>query len=164
MKKAIPVLIALVLIIVVAGAAFGSKIIERYTYSREEADLYEYFHIIKEEEVPIVLQEELIEAKALMRDGHCYFDLETVHAYFNERFYVDETEQLLLYTTPTEVIRSNIGATVYQVDGVENEAGYCISFSRQQGDSMTYYVAVDFVKQYTDLSYEVFVELCNELR
>lgn len=156
MKKAIPVLIALVLIIVVAGAAFGSKIIERYTYSREEADLYEYFHIIKEEEVPIVLQEELIEAKALMQDGHCYFDLETVHTYFNERFYVDETEQLLLYTTPTEVIRSNIGSTVYQVDGAENEAGYCISFSRQQGDSMTYYVAVDFVKQYTDLSYEVF--------
>ena len=50
MKKAIPVLIAIVLIIIIGAAAFGAKIIEKYSYSRERADLYEYFHIVKEDE------------------------------------------------------------------------------------------------------------------
>lgn len=156
MKKVIPVLIAIVLIIIVAGVAYGSQIIERYTYSREEADRYEYFHIVKEDEVPIVLQDAMLEVKAVWQDGLCYFDLNTVHTYFNDRFYVDETEQLLLYTTPTEIIRTGIGTDEYQVDGVNNEAGYPLSFVREQGDSATYYIAVDFVQQYTNFSYEVF--------
>lgn len=161
MKKIIPVLVALALIVIVAGAAFGSRLIERYTYSQEKADMYEYFHIIKEEEVPIMLQDELLEEKAVMQDGRCYFDLNTVHTYFNDRFYVDKAEQLLLYTTPTEVIRADIGASAYQVDGEEKEAGYCVSFSRQQDDSVVYYIAVDFVKQYTDFTYEVFDGPCR---
>lgn len=156
MKKVIPVLVAIVLIIIVGGVAFGSQIIERYTYSREKADLYEYFHIVKEEEVPIVLQDELLSVKALMQGGVCYFDLDTVHTYFNDRFYVDKTEQLLLYTTPTEIIRTNIGTSEYQVDGESSEAGYTLSFARGQGDSVTYYIAVDFVQQYTNFSYEIF--------
>lgn len=156
MKKVIPVLIAIILIIIVAGVSYGSQIIERYTYSREKADLYEYFHIVKEDEVPIVLQDAMLEVKAVMQDGLCYFDLNTVHTYFNDRFYVDETEQLLLYTTPTEIIRTGIGTAEYQVDGVNNEAGYTLSFVRGQGDSATYYIAADFVQQYTNFSYEVF--------
>ena len=40
-KKIIPVLIAIVLIIVVFGIAFGGKIIDRYSYSKERADLNE---------------------------------------------------------------------------------------------------------------------------
>lgn len=156
MKKVIPVLIAIVLIIIVAGVAFGSQIIERYTYSREEADLYEYFHIVKEDEVPIVLQDEMLSVKALMQDDICYFDLNTVHTYFNDRFYVDETEQLLLYTTPTDIIRTNIGTSEYQINSVNNDAGYPLSFVKEQGDSVTYYIAVDFVQQYTHFSYEVF--------
>lgn len=156
MKKVIPVLVAIVLIIIIGGVAFGSQIIERYTYSREKADLYEYFHIVKEEEVPIVLQDELLSVKALMQGGVCYFDLDTVHTYFNDRFYVDKTEQLLLYTTPTEIIRTDIGTSEYQVDDESSEAGYTLSFAREQGDSVTYYIAVDFVQQYTNFSYEIF--------
>lgn len=156
MKKVIPVFVAIVLIIIVAGVTYGSQIIERYTYSREKADMYEYFHIVKEEEVPIVLQNELLSVKALMQDGVCYFDLDTVHTYFNDRFYVDEVEQLLLYTTPTEIIRTGIGTAEYQVDGVSSEAGYTLCFAKEQGDSVTYYIAADFVQQYTNFFYEVF--------
>lgn len=156
MKKVIPVLIAIVLIIIIGGVAFGSQIIEKYSYSREQADLYEYFHIVKEEEVPIVLQDALIEEKAIMVDGLCYFDLSTVHTYFNDRFYIDPVEQLLLYTTPTDIIRTALGANEYQINGVAQDAGYKLSFARVNGDSTIYYIAADFVKQYTNFSYEVF--------
>ena len=156
MKKAIPVLIAIILIIIIGATAFGAKIIEKYSYSRERADLYEYFHITKEDEVSIVLQNEMVEEKAFMKDGVCYFDLATVHRYFNDRFYVDLVEQLLLYTTPTDIIRTPIGTNAFQINGAPQDAGYMLSFSRTSGDVTTYYIAADFVKQYTNFSYQVF--------
>lgn len=156
MKKIIPVLIAIVLIIIIGGVAFGSQIVEKYSYSQEKADLYEYFHIVKEEEVPIILQDALIEQKAVMSDGVCYFDLDTVHTYFNERFYIDRQEQLLLYTTPTEVIRTELESSEYRVNGETADAGYRIAFARTAGEETVYYIATDFVKQYTNFSYEVF--------
>lgn len=158
MKKAIPVLVAIVLIVIIGGVTFGSQIIEKYSYSQEKADLYEYFHITKEEEVPIVLQDALIEDKAVMVDGICYFNMETVHAYFNDRFYVDTTEQLLLYTTPDKIIRSEIGTSGYRAGDDVQDAGYKLSFSRAVGENIVYYVAADFVKQYTNFSYEVYGE------
>ncbi len=64
MKKIIPVLVAIVLIIVVAAAGFGSIIIEKYSYSKERADLDEYFGVAGADDVPIILQDERIEEHA----------------------------------------------------------------------------------------------------
>lgn len=161
MKKMIPALTAIVLIILIAGIAFGSRILEKYSYSDERADLSEYFHIYNEEEVPILLQDELIAEKALLVDGVYYFDLNTVHQYLNTRFYWDENENLLIFTTPTQVITAAVGGTGYSVDGAAQEAGYLLSFTREttteDGEPDTVlYVAADYVKQYTNFSYETF--------
>lgn len=158
MKKVIPVICAIVLIIIVGGVMFGSQIMEKYSYSDEKADLYEYFHIVKQDEVAVVLQDETVEEKAILADGICYFDLDTVHKYFNNRFYADRTEGLILYTTPTEVIRTQVGTSVYAVDGAETDAGYRLTFSKAAGEDTVYYIAADFVKQYTNFSYELFTE------
>lgn len=90
MKKVIPVIIAVVLIIVIAGAGFGAKLLDKYSYSKERADLTEYFGVMGEDDVPVVLQDERIEEHAKLWDGVCYFDLATVHKYFNDRFYEDK--------------------------------------------------------------------------
>lgn len=158
MKKIIPALIAIVLILIVGGVTFGPQLLEKYSYSQERADLYEYFHIVKEDEVSIVLQDELIEEKAVIVDGRCYFDLATVHAYLNDRFYIDEVEQLVLFTTPTDIIRTAIGTNEYQVNGEAADAGYQLSFAKTSGEETVYYLAADFVKEYTAFSYEVYSE------
>lgn len=156
MKKFIPVIIAIVLIFLIAGIAFGSQIIERYSYSQEKADLYEYFNIYNESEVPILLQDELVEEKAIIENGVYYFDLATVHAYLNTRFYWDERENLLIFTTPTQVIQTEIGTSSFAVDGAAQDEGYVLSFVRTSGEANTLYVAADYVKKYTNYSYEAF--------
>lgn len=151
-KKGIPVLIAIVLILVIFGIAFGGKIIERYSYSKEQADLNEYFQITGEEDVAIILQNEQMEERARLLDGVYYVDLATVHAYFNDRFYEDQTEGLLLYTLPEDIVRCVIGTSeVSTADGVK-DLGYLPA--RYEGDTL--YVALDYVKQYTNFSYEAF--------
>lgn len=155
MKKMIPVLIAIVLILVIAGVGFGAKLIEKYSYSDERADLQEYFGIMGEDDVPIILQDEQIEAHARIWDGICYVDLDTVYTYFNDRFYEDKEEDLLIYTMPDTVIRTEIGSSVYLTgNGESNDAGYILS----RYEDGVLYIAVDYVKRYANFSYELFTD------
>ena len=96
-KKIIPVLVAVVLIIVIAGVSLGAMFLEKYSYTKERADLSAYFHMAGEQDVAIVLQDELIGERARIFDGVYYLDLDTVHKYFNSRFYEDKGEGRLRY-------------------------------------------------------------------
>ena len=158
MKKAIPVLVAIVLILIIGGVAFGNEIIERYSYSHEKADLYEYFHIIKESDTAVILQNDILEQKAVMRGGICYMDYRTVQEILNSRFYIDRNEGLLLYTTPTEVINVHQDASDYTVNGVSSPVDYSIFYAESVNGETVYYIALDFVKKYTNFSYELFTE------
>lgn len=158
-KKLIPVITAIVLMIVVVAISVGVKLAERYSYSKEREDLNEYFSISSDDEVAIVLQDEIVEEKAKMMDGVCYFDMATVHKYFNDRFYEDKNEKLLLYTLPEETVRVEIGASAYQTKEGTLDAGYVISRYETAADGTeTLYLAADYVKKFTDYTYEVFSE------
>ena len=153
-KRIIPVLIAIVLIFIVVAVAFGGQILQKYSYSKERADLNEYMGISSEDDIAIVLQDELLEEKAKLRDGTCYFDLSTVTTYFTDRFYVNSAEQVLLFTTDTDVIRINIGeqSDIMYVSDVANELGYKAAFY----DGEVLYIAADYVKRYANLEYYLY--------
>lgn len=153
-KKIIPVLIAIVLIIVIAGISFGTKILEKYSYTKERADLNSYFQMAGENDVAIVLQNEIIEERARLFDGVYYLDLNTVHKYFNDRFYEDKGEGLLLYTLPDDIIRTVTGSSeVTSKNGTET---LTYQPARYEGDTL--YLAIDYVKRYANFSYEGFTE------
>lgn len=150
-KKIIPVLVAVVLILIIGCVALGSMLWDKYSYTKERADLDEYFQVTGEE-LAIVLQDEIVEQKAVIREGVCYFDLATVHTYFNEAFYVDRAEGLLLYTTPTDTFRTVIGSSM-----VESAAGSeTLSYVSAYVENDTVYIAADYVKKFTNYSWEVF--------
>ena len=156
MKKLMPVLIAIVLIIVVAGIGFGAKIAEKYSYSKERADLTEYFGITGSDDVPIIMQNEQIEEHAKLWDGVCYFDFATVHKYFNDRFYEDKKEGLLLYALPNAIVSVPIGTTTVKVSTESAEGSRDYVIAKYEGDTL--YVAADFVKEYANFSYALYTE------
>ena len=143
---------AILLILVIGGCALGKVLLDKYSYSKEEADWNEFYQVSENDRSAIILQNEMVEEQALIKDGVCYFDLATVHKYLNEVFYADMTENLLLYATPTEVIRTTFGETAYTTTEGTQEAGYVISFT--DGDNV--YVAADYVKLFTNYSYECY--------
>ncbi len=141
----------MLLILIIGGAAVGKVVYDKYSYSKERVNLDEFYQVSGEESA-IILQDEMMEEKAIIKDGICYFDLDTVHKYLNEIFYVDLSENLLLYTTAVENIRVNLGGTAYSASEGETDAGYVIAYA--EGEKV--YVAADFVKQYTNFSYEMY--------
>ena len=151
-KRILPVIIAILLILVIAGGALGKVLLDKYSYSKEEADWNEFYQVSESDRSAIILQDEMVEEQALIRDDVCYFDLATVHKYMNEVFYADMTEKLLLYANPTEVIRATFGETSYTTTEGTQDAGYVISFV--EGD--TVYVAADYVKLFTNYSYDCY--------
>ena len=153
-KKVIPMLIAIALIIIIGGVSFGSKIIDKYSYSKERADLSAYYDISDSEDVAIVLQSEIVEERAKLIEGICYLDLDTVHKYLNDRFYLDRNEDLLLYTLPEDIVRVVIGSSVKETAGGSEDLGYTIA--RYEGEKL--YVAMDYVKQYTNFAFQVFTD------
>ena len=158
MKKIIPVIVALVLILIIGGVGIGGMLLEKYSYSKETADLTEYYGVTGDR-LAIVLQDEIVPEQAVRRGGICYFDLDTVHTYFNEGFYVDTTEQLLLYTTAVDTYRAGIGGSSWQNGAEAKDLGYVICFIEGE----TVYVAADYVKMFTNYSYEVFNDLCIQV-
>ena len=153
-KKIIPIVIAIVLIIIIGGVTFGSRILEKYSYSKERADLNAYYGITGSQEAAIVLQDEIVEEKARISDGICYLDMATIHKYLNDRFYVDGGEGLLLYTLPEEIVRNSIGSSVKETAQGSEELGYTAAI--WEGDTL--YVALDYIKQYTNFSYQLFTD------
>lgn len=153
-KKIIPVLAAIVLMIIIFAASFGVKIIDKYSYSKERADLNAYYKMSGEADVAILLQDELMEERAKLWDGVYYLDMATVHKYFNDRFYEDRGEKLLLYALPDCVVRTDVGSSEVTDQNGNRTLAYVPA--RYEGDTL--YLAIDYVKQYANFSYEGFAD------
>ena len=150
-KKIIPVIVALVLILVIGVAGIGRKLLDKYSYSRELADMDAYYGV-SEGQLAILLQDDWISEKAVLIGGAVYFDLDTVHDYLNEGFYVDINEQKLLYTTANDTVQALFGSGEYTDKNGSHSMGYAIC--QVQGDVV--YLAADYVKLFTNFAYYVY--------
>lgn len=153
-QKMISITVALVLIILIIIIGLFSGIMEKYSYSSERMDLNEYFQVYTEKELSILLKDDILEEKGIIKNGICYLSLDTVQAYLNTRFYFDKGESLLIYTTPTEIIRACAGESVYTINGTAMPTEYEILLVEEEVP----YIAVDFVKIYTNFRYETYQE------
>ena len=90
----------------------------------------------------------------MLSDGRAYVEYAIVRDYINSRFYWDPGENVLLYTLPTDTVSVGVGASEYTLANQKTSTDYVIL--RTEGS--TAYIALDFVAQYTDMSYEVFTD------
>lgn len=145
---AVSVILVIILVLVIG------KLIDKYTPSKEQQDLWEYYGLTEESQAAIVLNHEVISQKAVIREGIVYLSYETVRDVFNSRFYWDYNENLLLYTTPEDVVSAAADSKEYFVTKDKKSENYTIVYA----DANTAYIAMDYVKKYTDLDYEFFEE------
>ena len=81
LSKAIPVFVAIILIIVVIAAFYGQKIVEKYSYGTERYDMNQYFNV-ESGKLSVVLDYQRIEDKAVLIDARPYISQEFVEKYF----------------------------------------------------------------------------------
>lgn len=137
-RKAVPVLVALGLILLVTAGFFGIRFIERYIPSKEQSDIGKLLGI-KGDEVALYLNEELQEEKGLYLQDQTYLPISWVNRVLNDRFYWDDNEKLLVYALPDSIVyadHTTVGASGKPLIWV-NENGV--------------YLSVGLVVNYTDI-------------
>lgn len=151
MKRIIPVIVALLLIVIIGGAYFGGKLWDKYSHGKELADLDEYYKV-SDGRLAIILQDEMVEEQAVVTDDTVYFDLDTVHKYMNEGFYADTAEQKLLYTTAVDTAVALFGEKGYSDENGGGQTDYTVCYM----DGDTVYVAAEYIKLFTNYEYTRF--------
>jgi len=152
MKRVLPVIIAILLILIIGGGYAATVLHEKYSYSNEKMNLQEYFGITQSDQVAVIMQGEQVDFFAKLIDGYCYLDLNTVQANFNNRFYLDEAEGLLIYVEPGKITTAHLNEKGFVSDGVSENTEYVPALYV----SDTLYLACDYVKKFTNYAYEYY--------
>lgn len=152
--NAAPILVAIAFIMIVLLAALISMVVKKYTPTKERVNLQEYYHVEGAEDMALILDRQLLEEKAKFWDSHVYLDYTAVRQYLNQRFYWDVNENILRYTTDSDVISVNAGENKFMVGKKINNTDYTIV--RVDGESV--YLALEFVQNYTNLDFSVYSE------
>lgn len=149
-----PILVAIAFIMIVLLAALISMVVKKYTPTKERVNLQEYYHVEGTEDMALILDRQLLEEKAKFWDSHVYLDYTAVRQYLNQRFYWDANENILRYTTDSDVISVNAGENKFMIGKKINNTEYTIV--RVDGESV--YLALEFVQNYTNLDFSVYSE------
>lgn len=130
----------------------GTILWKKYSPSDKKANRKEYYGITNEEQLAVIVNNQILETKGKMIDGTLYLEYSAVRDYVNEGFYWDANENLLLYTLPNDMVSVSVGSREYAVSKEKKSEEYVIL----KTEGSTAYIALDFVKKYTDIEYKMY--------
>lgn len=139
--------VALIIIAIVISVA----VIQKLTPSKERMELSEYY-VVEDGQAMVIMQDRIFEENGLYEDGTVYLGYETVVEMFNKRIYWDANENILIYTTPTEVMKAEPLSKDYYIN--KNKVSMNFPIVKIKGDKV--YVSLDFVQEYSDMRYEFY--------
>ena len=154
MKQKIRLTVISIILFLAIAITAGIMMYSKFAPSKKVMDLYEYYQTEDNDDVILVLQNKIYEEKGKIIDGQIYVDYDTVTTYFNKRFYWDDKESLLIYTTPTEIIKAEVGSKDYYINKSKKSMDYAIA----KVEGGTVYIALDYVKEYSDVKYTLYEE------
>lgn len=154
LMKAIPVVVAIVLIIAVIGIFYGQKIIDKYSYSKEYENLFEYYDLVGDKQMAVVINDEKCTYKGVYQDGVAYLPFVLVEEKFSDHFYLNTDERILLYATATEIYKAEIGLEnkFYYCDDAKQELDYAPVM--MMGEEV--FVAADYLAKFVGFTYDYF--------
>ena len=131
---------AVIVALVVALTAAGI-IIYKFMPSKERVDYSEYFGVTGDQ-ARVVYDFELTDYRAFVHDGIFYIDNQFWTDKVTDKFFYDEDNNSVLYTTATQIYTIPVGADSYDVDGEKMSSDYVIALY----ESGTLYIAVNFAE------------------
>lgn len=155
MNKQVKLIAAAVVVIIIA--LLTAYMVYKYSPSKEIMELTDYFNV-NSDEMAVIMQDHLVDEKGYYCDGVPYLSYSMVKENFNKRFYWDSGENILLYTTPTELFKIATDSAEYTINkGAANEDYTIVKIFNNEP-----YIAVPFVKKYSNIEYVAY-ELPNRI-
>lgn len=145
-------ILLVIFIIILAIATFGIWTV-RYAPSKERMSIKEYYGISGDQAALFIngkrIKQDGDKPAAQLKDGHFYIALSTLKSKLDDGYVYDSTEQILRYTTDSEVISVNRDDAFYTSGRSQEDMDEKIVIT---GGSDRTFVALDFVKKFTDVT------------
>lgn len=144
------VLVAMIVIFVM-GTVLA---IHKYAPTKEKMKLTDYFVQTSDNESSVILNGEYCEVPegtnvySIIENDETYLSVGFIKEKLDDGYVYDDTENILRYTTDSDVISVNLGDTNYTVNKDSNTMDKPIVIY----ESDMAYISVDFVKMYTDIT------------
>lgn len=136
----------LTLLIFLISALTGLYLYKKYVPTTDRADLNEWFGVVGDRVAIILDNQQVEDAKGRYINEEIYLPLDWVTDTLNEKFYWDNTEKLLIYTLPEEIIYADLSSK-----GSNNKP-----LIAEQEDKI--WILAGLVLNYTDIRIEGFSE------
>ena len=152
-KRYVPYFIILVLILVVGLDIYKNRMWEKYVPDEEIAD-YEELYGLSDEEYLVIYNNQVMRNKnAVIADEVVYLSLDFVRENLNDKFYWDENDEVLIFTTPNDIREFIPEKHAYRIKSWSGastgDEGYIVL--RSFGEK--YYIAAPVVIDNTHLEY-----------
>lgn len=147
------------LVMLILAGVMLAFLYEKYSPSKERMSWNTYYEVTATDEAAVILNDQMMETKARVIDGEAYVTTDMLYDELNPRFYWDSKENLLLYTTPTELITASVGSNTYTVA----KQSYTEDYTPVKVDGDTAYVALKYIQKYTGLEYELLTDEVNRV-
>lgn len=151
-SRAVPVLAAFLLILIIGAVGIITSYIKKYTPSDARMNLDEYYAQTEEDDVALILQDTVSEMKGKLADGAVYIPYSAAVQQLGSRFYWDEESQTMLYTTANEVVSIAPESTSYTMGG--ETCTEEVPPVKKLGDD--YYLALDFLQDHMQMTAEIY--------
>ncbi|MFV0528298.1 MAG: glycosyl hydrolase family 18 protein [Lachnospiraceae bacterium] len=124
-------------------------IVQRYTPTKAQMDLTEYYGTHEVTKTPVIIDEQIVDSDFFIEEDTVYLLADTVSGMVNDEFYYDEGNGQMLYTTPTSVAEIQADTMSVVIDDETYESATALLLFKDS----TPYLNMEFVKAYTDIEY-----------
>lgn len=151
MKNKKPVFIGILIVVLIALVATAAYVIKKNTPSKVHMSLQKYFSV-ENGQAKVIFNDQITDANVICDNGKFYLDAAFVTENLNQRFYWDDAENVLLYTTSTAMIQTDLDSQDVYINNSKESKDYVTV----KTDGQTAYIALDYVKEYTALDYKTY--------
>lgn len=148
-KKTVFIGMGIICLLVIIGLT--ALLIKKFAPNTDRMKLDKYF-LVQEGLLPVILEDEQVDAKAILDGKTPYVDIDFVQENLNKRFYWDANENQLIYTTQSAVISTTLNTK----DVLNNKSKEQMDYVVAKAEGETTYVALDYVKKFTALDYKIY--------
>ncbi|MCI8307138.1 MAG: glycosyl hydrolase family 18 [Lachnospiraceae bacterium] len=138
-------------VIVIVIALIAALLAYKYAPSKEVMELGEYFSV-SGDEMAVLMQDGYSEERGYYIEGVPYLSLSMVKDNFNKGFYWDKSSSMLLYTKPDGVVK----AAAESMEYIFNKNSTALDYVPVRIIGEQPYVAVPFVKEYSNIEYTAY--------
>ncbi len=146
------VLLAAALAVIAVGA--GYELLRVFGPNRAYANMEEYLGLSEENQWALLVNGIVTNQYAYFEEQICYLPLTYISETMDERLYLDQEQEALLYALPQELVIARLDESSYQQGDVQNSMDAPCLVKREG----KFYISLDFLETVSDCVSEKFPE------